>query len=175
MFGYLPSRSRISFSDHFFSKGHLFSIWLSTRFSRAYRGSPASGDAFSRGIEMACYVTPPVQCRWRCGERGLFDAKSVRLRISPKTGCVARFPAAFPFHFAGCFFRAGETMVILAAAVRESSPLAPRQQSGGFHVERDAVCKGVRLCRMGDGAIIRPLCCPCLRACLSAKALLATV
>ena len=108
MFGYLSSQSRISFSEHFFSKGHLFSIWLSTRFSRAYRGSPASGDAFSRGIEMACYVTPPVQCRWRCGERGLFDAKSVRLRISSKTECVARFPVAFPFHFAGCFFELGK-------------------------------------------------------------------
>ena len=100
--------SSYEFLGAFFSKGRPFSIWLSTQFSRGCRGPPASGDAFSRGIEMACYVTPPVQCRWRCGERGLFDAKSVRLRISSKTECVARFPVAFPFHFAGCFFELGK-------------------------------------------------------------------
>ena len=163
--------SSYEFLGAFFSKGRPFSIWLSTQFSRGCRGPPASGDAFSRGIEMACYVTPPVQCRWRCGERGLFDAKSVKLRISPKTGCVARFPAAFPFCSAGCFFQAGETMVVFAAAVRESSLSRSAQQSGGFHVERDAVCKEVRLCRMGDGTIIRPLCCPCLRALASRQKL----
>ena len=168
--------SSYEFLGAFFSKGRPFSIWLSTQFSRGCRGPPASGDAFSRGIEMACYVTPPVQCRWRCGERGLFDAKSVKLRISPKTGCVARFPAAFPFCSAGCFFQAGETMVVFAAAVRESSP--SRSAAAIWRISRRKGCGLQRGAPVPNGrrddhsaSLLSLL----ASACLSAKALLATI
>ena len=125
---------------------------------------------------MARYVTPPVQCRWRCGERGLFDAKSVKLRISPKTGCVARFPAAFPFCSAGCFFQAGETMVVFAAAVRESS--LSRSAAAIWRISRRKGCGLQRGAPVPNGrrddhsaSLLSLL----ASACLSAKALLATI
>ena len=88
-----------------------------------------------------------------------------------KRGVSRVFRRPFPFVLLAAFFKLGKRWLSSLPRCGNPPPLAPRQQSGGFHVERDAVCKEVRLCRMGDGTIIRPLCCPCLRALASRQKL----
>ena len=88
-----------------------------------------------------------------------------------KRGVSRVFRRPFPFVLLAAFFKLGKRWLSSLPRCGNPPSLAPRQQSGGFHVERDAVCKEVRLCRMGDGTIIRPLCCPCLRALASRQKL----